>query len=114
MYAIGQGVKANAERAYTWFLEAAKHGEIGAQVEIARRLREGDGVAKDLTGSFSWLLVVRAQSKSIAQQDWAPIKASMNLAESQLDESAIEKAVAQAHELLAIIAMHQMEGFARQ
>jgi TPR repeat protein len=113
MYATGQGVKANAEQAYAWFLEAAKHGEIGAQVEIARRLREGDGVAKDLTGSYSWLLVVQAQKKSIAQADWAPIKATMNLVESQLDKAAIEKAVEQAHGSLAIIAAHEMEGFAR-
>jgi TPR repeat protein len=114
MYATGQGVKANAEQAYTWFLEAAKHGEIGAQVEIARRLRDGDGVAKDLTGSYSWLLVVQAQTKSIAPVDWAPIKATMSLVESQLDSSAVEKAGTQAHELLAIIAIHEMEHYARQ
>jgi TPR repeat protein len=114
MYATGQGVKANAEQAYAWFMEAARHSEISAQVEIARRLREGDGVAKDLTGSYSWLLVVQAQTKSIAPQDWAPIKASMNLVESQLDKPAIEKAVEQAHGLLAIIAMNEMESFARQ
>jgi TPR repeat protein len=113
MYATGQGVKADAEQAYTWFLEAAKHGEIGAQVEIARRLREGDGVAKDLTGSYSWLLVVQAQTKSIAPEDWAQIKATMNSVESQLDTSAIEKAGKQAHELFAIIAIHEMDNFAR-
>jgi TPR repeat protein len=114
MYATGQGVKANAEEGYTWFLEAAKYGEINAQVEIARRLREGDGVAKDLGGSYSWLLVVQAQTKSIAPEDWAQIKATMNLVEGQLDKSAIEKSVQQAHAFLAIISMHEMEGFARQ
>ena len=114
MYATGQGVKANAAEGYTWFLEAAKYGEINAQVEIARRLREGDGVAKDLTGSYSWLLVVQAQTKSIPPADWAPIKATMDLVESQLDKSAIENSVEQAHRWLAIIAMNDMEGFARQ
>lgn len=114
MYATGQGVKANAEEGYNWFLEAAKYGEINAQVEIARRLREGDGVAKDLTGSYSWLLVVQAQTKSIAPEDWAQIKATMNSVEGQLDKSAIEKSIAQAHGFLSIISVHEMEGFARQ
>jgi TPR repeat protein len=113
MYATGQGVKANAEQGYTWFLEAAKYGEINAQIEIARRLREGDGVAKDSTAAYSWLLVVQAQTKSIAPEYWAPIKATMSAVESQLDKSAIEKSVKQAHELLAIIAAHEMEAFAR-
>jgi TPR repeat protein len=114
MYATGQGVKANSAEGYTWFLEAAKYGEINAQVEVARRLREGDGVVKDLTGSYSWLLVVQAQAKSISPENWAQIKATVNLVESQLDKSAIEKSVEQAHGLLAIISMHEMESFARQ
>jgi len=38
----------------------------------------------------------------------------VNLVEGQLDESAIEKSVEQAHGLLAIISMHEMESFARQ
>jgi TPR repeat protein len=113
MYATGQGVKADPGQAYTWLLEAAKYGEISAQVEIARRLREGDGVAKDLTGSYSWLLVVQAQTKSIAPEGLASIKATMNLVASQLDKPALDKALEQAHELVAIIAMHEMEGFAR-
>jgi TPR repeat protein len=114
MYATGQGVEANAEQGYTWFLEAAKYGEINAQIEIARRLREGDGVPKDLTGSYSWLLVVQAQTKSIAPKDWAQIKATMNLVGGQLEAAAIEKAGKQAHELLAIIAMHEMDNYAHQ
>lgn len=114
MYATGQGVKTNAEQGYTWFLEAAEYGEMNAQVEIARRLREGDGIAKDLAGSYTWLLVVQAQTKSIAPEDWAPLKASMNSVESQLDKSAIENALNQAHELLTGISKHEMESYARQ
>lgn len=114
MYSTGQGTKASAEEAYRWFLEAARHGETGAQFEVARRLRDGDGVAKDLTSSYSWLLVLQAQEKTIAPDEWVQVKETMKSVESQLAKPATEKAAKQAHDLLATIARHEMEAFARQ
>jgi TPR repeat protein len=114
MYATGQGSKANGEEACRWFLEAAKHGETSAQFEVARRLRDGDGVAKDLTGSYSWLLVLQAQEKAFAPDAWVEIKETMKSVEGQLDKPATEEAGKQAHDLLATVAKHEIEGFARQ
>jgi TPR repeat protein len=114
MYATGQGTKANAEEAYRWFLESARHGEPGAQFEVSRRLKEGDGVAKDLASSYSWLLVLQAQEKTIAPDEWVKIRETMKSVEGQLDQPAAKKAQEQAHDLLETIAKHDLEGFARQ
>lgn len=114
MYATGQGTKANAEEAYRWFLEAARHGETHAQFEIARRLSDGDGVARDLTSSYGWLLVLRAQENNFAPDARAQVGEKIKSVESQLDKAAIAKAEEQAHDSLTMIAMHEMESFARQ
>jgi Sel1 repeat-containing protein len=113
MYATGQGTGVNAQEAYFWFLEGARHGETNSQMEVARRLRDADGVAKDLPGSCGWLLVLKAQQKSFAPADWLKIEETTKSVESQLDRPGVEKAEEQAHDSLELIANNVLQSYAR-
>jgi TPR repeat protein len=113
MYAAGQGANANAKEAYNWFLKAALHGETSSQFEVARRLRAGDGSERDLVSPYGWLLVLRAQEKSFAAEEWNVVKAAISSVEGQLDCSAIVSAEGLARGWLTMIAKHEMERLGR-
>ncbi len=114
MYATGQGTKTDQVEAYRWFLDAAKHGEPGSQFEVARRLNEGDGVGKDPTVAYSWLLVLKAQQSSFPPEDWKQIQTMMMSIEGQLDSAAKKSATDQAQTWMGIIAKSDMERYSKQ
>jgi len=53
-YANGDGVKENLERAFDWFLRAAKLGHPDAMLQVGLRYDGGDGVDKDYARAFKW------------------------------------------------------------
>lgn len=65
MLAKGQGVEADLQAAFNWFLEAAEGGLGIAQARIAVMYASGDGVAADPIEAHKWfVLAARAGDKS--------------------------------------------------
>jgi TPR repeat protein len=114
MYATGQGVKANQQEAYRWFLQAAQRGETADQFETARRLEEGEGVNKDLTLSYSWLLVLQAQQANFQPDDWGQVQSTLQTIERQLDGAAKFQAEQQSLKWMSAIAQNEMDAYSRQ
>ena len=113
MYATGQGVEANSPEAYRWFVDAAKHGDTSGQFEVSRRLREGDGVEKNLVAAYAWLLILQAQRSDFTAEDWKQIQSVIEPLATKLDKTAITTAQIEASDLLATISNNQMQNFAR-
>jgi hypothetical protein len=91
MSATAEGTTANPQEACEWFLKAARHGDAGAQFEVVRRLREGDGTSNDLTGAMAWLQVLEAQSREFPPEEWKKVEGILNEVtgdkRTQLDEA---------------------------
>src|ERR1700687_1232429 len=104
MYATGQRRKADEQEAYRWFLDAAKHGEPGAQLEVAKRLNEGEGVQRDRVLAYSWLLVLKAQQSNFPPDDWNQVQTMMMSVGEKLDPAAKKHADDQALMWMGIVA----------
>ena len=68
MYAMGQGVEADAATAMGWFRQAAEKGNIYAMGNIGELYAKGDGVAKDCDAAREWLTKAAAGGLASAQQ----------------------------------------------
>ncbi len=56
MYANGQGVKLDFQKAAFWFLKSALQGDVGAMYFIGTLLKEGKGVDQNLDQAGEWFL----------------------------------------------------------
>jgi TPR repeat protein len=56
LYANGNGLAVNIERAMTWWLRAARQGHADAQFAVALALTTGEGVEQDLAKATEWYL----------------------------------------------------------
>ncbi|MEX2479380.1 MAG: tetratricopeptide repeat protein [Gammaproteobacteria bacterium] len=54
MYADGQGVAKDPERAAEWYRKAAEQGVADAQFRLGQLYENGDGVPTDLEYAFGW------------------------------------------------------------
>ena len=57
MYAAGQGVEQDFERAAKWYREAAEKGVGDAQFRLGRLYETGEGVPGDVEYAFGWYSV---------------------------------------------------------
>jgi hypothetical protein len=68
MYAMGQGVQADAAMAMVWFRHAAQRGNFYAMGNIGELYAKGDGVAKDCIAAREWLTRAAAGGLVSAQE----------------------------------------------
>ena len=54
LYANGEGVEQDAEKAMAWYRRAAEAGETGAMLALARVLENGRGVTTDEAAAMRW------------------------------------------------------------
>lgn len=60
-YAAGMGnYPKDPQKAFSWFLKAAKQGDIEAQVEVGMAYKYGDGTSKNPEEAFHWLAKAEA------------------------------------------------------
>ena len=55
MYEFGEGVDQNYEKAYEYYLYAARRDNLESQIKVAEMYKEGIGTDKDLDKSAYWL-----------------------------------------------------------
>ena len=55
MYEFGEGVDQSYEKAYEYYLYAARRGNLESQIKVAEMYKEGIGTDKDLDKSTYWL-----------------------------------------------------------
>ena len=51
----GEGVSQNFEKAYEYYLKAARAGNLDSQIKVAQMYQEGTGTEKNLEKSAYWL-----------------------------------------------------------
>jgi hypothetical protein len=68
MYAMGQGVEADATTAMGWFRQAAEMGNTYAMGNIGELYAKGDGVGKDCGAARQWLAKAAAGGLESANQ----------------------------------------------
>jgi hypothetical protein len=68
MYAMGQGVEADAAMAMGWFRQAAEMGNTYAMGNIGELYAKGDGVGKDCGAARQWLAKAAAAGLESANQ----------------------------------------------
>jgi S1-C subfamily serine protease len=68
MYAMGQGVEADAAMAMGWFRQAADMGNTYAMGNISELYAKGDGVGKDCSAARQWLTKAAAGGLESAKQ----------------------------------------------
>ncbi|SVD65759.1 uncharacterized protein METZ01_LOCUS418613, partial [marine metagenome] len=66
MYENGKGVKKNLEKAYEYYLSAARKGNLDSQKKVAEMYKEGIGTEKNIEKSEYWLKQIE-ESKVISQ-----------------------------------------------
>jgi len=66
MYENGKGVKKNLEKAYEYYLSAARKGNLDSQKKVAEMYKEGIGTEKNIEKSEYWLNQIE-ESKGISQ-----------------------------------------------
>ena len=55
MYEFGEGVDQSYEKAYEYYLYAARRDNLDSQIKVAEMYKEGIGTDKDLDKSAYWL-----------------------------------------------------------
>ena len=55
MYEFGEGVEQSYEKAYEYYLYAARRDNLESQIKVAEMYKEGIGTDKDLDKSTYWL-----------------------------------------------------------
>ena len=55
MYEFGEGVDQSYEKAYEYYLYAARRDNLESQIKVAEMYKEGIGTDKDLVKSAYWL-----------------------------------------------------------
>jgi hypothetical protein len=55
MYETGKGVSQNLEKAYEYYILAARRGNLDSQIKVAKMYKEGIGTEKDMSKSDYWL-----------------------------------------------------------
>ena len=55
MYETGKGVSQNLEKAYEYYIIAARRGNLDSQIKVAKMYKEGIGTEKDMSKSDYWL-----------------------------------------------------------
>jgi hypothetical protein len=66
MYENGKGVSKNLEKAYEYYIIAARKGSIESQIKVAEMFKEGIGTEKNIEKSEYWLKQIE-ESKGITQ-----------------------------------------------
>ena len=66
MYENGKGVTQNLEKAYDFYIIAARKGSIESQIKVAEMYKEGIGTEKNIEKSLYWLNQIE-ESKSNTQ-----------------------------------------------
>lgn len=99
MYAVGDGVEKNSEKALYWIKHAAEKNYLPAAVALANAYRKGDlGLAIDLDQAKVWesrLPALRAAEQKIADEQMAARLASQKAAyEAAVEKAAAKKAAA--------------------
>jgi hypothetical protein len=68
LYANGNGLAVDIEKAMSWWLKAARQGDTDAQFAIALAYTTGEGVGKDLEEAFRWYLAAARQGHEDARE----------------------------------------------
>ena len=66
-YLSGIGVKSDYERAGQYFMGAARHGNVEAQINLGLMYEEGEGVQQDYSKAFEWYSKAAEQRHPLAQ-----------------------------------------------
>ncbi len=67
MYANGEGLARNPEKAVQWWRQAARQGHLEAQVKMGMALLSGDGVARDTEAALDWIEAAARQGDDDSQ-----------------------------------------------
>jgi hypothetical protein len=113
MYSTGQGTDVDQGKAFSWYLKAAENGAAGGQCQVARLYRDGVGVAKDLTSSYAWLLVLRSQRDHLEPESSKLLEELFASVEVGLSEQDKVTARATAQRTLRSITRAYLEAFRR-
>ena len=54
MYDYGQGVKADSEKALSWYLRSAEQGHPAVQYQVGAKYFRGDGVKQNYQEAAKW------------------------------------------------------------
>jgi len=87
MMMMGRGIEKDAKRAARYWNLAARLGHGGAQVDYAVASAKGDGVAKNLSEAYYWMLIARRGTASEKQQK--NLKALQSVISSDLEPDQI-------------------------
>jgi hypothetical protein len=66
MYEMGKGVSKNLEKAYEYYIIAARKGGIESQIKVAEMYKIGIGTEKNIEKSEYWLKQIE-ESKEMSQ-----------------------------------------------
>ncbi|NOX74271.1 MAG: sel1 repeat family protein [Alphaproteobacteria bacterium] len=92
LYATGNGVDVDEEKAHKWFLTAAKNGNAAAKFEVGKTFETGAGVAPSAATGLKWII-------ASAEDGYAPAQVDLGL--KYLNGTGVEKDLAAANFWLA-------------
>ncbi len=76
---MSPGSAPDAVAAAGWFGKAAAHGYAKAQSHYARRLAEGDGIAKDEVEALKWAILATRQGNDQAAELRQDLEACLSM-----------------------------------
>ena len=95
MYAAGQGVDKNSEKAAEWYHKASERGVADAQYRLGDLYQSGNGVPRDMERAYGWYSVAahlgNAQAITAAERSAGLLSPSEFKAAQALSSELIEK-----------------------
>ncbi len=87
LYYLGLGGKQDHSAAANWYLKSAAQAYAPAQVNLARLMRNGQGVKRDVLRAFGWLRQARINGSETAENQMRWMAGSLSLAPNQIQRA---------------------------